>query len=131
MATRSVAVVGDRTTIGGVSRSKLLLSINVLTGLLMAASVVFFVYALFVHVDLASVRTGAPIFYAGLALFIAASLTMVQLPLVVFALVRRPAIRIRVAVTFVAGIVVFVASFMLDGEWVERQLPPSHVTAPR
>lgn len=113
------------------NRSKLSLSINVLTGLLVAVGVVFLVYTLFAHVDLASVRTGALVFYAGLALFVAGLLTVAQIPLVVFALIRRPAIRVRVAVTFLAGIVVFVASFMLGGDWVERQLPPRQVTAPR
>ncbi|CAJ0740783.1 hypothetical protein [Ralstonia mannitolilytica] len=94
------------------SRSRVSLSVNVLTGLLAAVGVAFFVYTLFAHVDLASVRTGALVFYAGVALALAALLAVIQLPLVLFALVCRPAIRARIGLTFLSGIVVFVACYM-------------------
>ena len=106
------------------NRSRVSLSVNVLTGLLVAVGVAFLVYTFFAHVDLASVRTGALVFYAGLALAVALLLAVIQLPLVVFALVRRPAIRGRVALTFLAGVAVFVACYMYAGDRVERQLPP-------
>lgn len=111
------------------TRSRVVVAVNVLTGLLVAVAVVFVVYTMFAHVDLASVRTGPLVFYAGLAVFVAALLILIQIPLVVFALVRRPGIRLRIVVTFLAGVVVFVASFMFGGTWVDRQLPPRQAIA--
>lgn len=105
-------------------RSWASLAVSALSGLLVVVGVVFFVYTLFVHVDLAEVRTGPLVLYSLLAVAVAALLILIQIPVVVFVLVCRPGIRLRVVATFVAGIVVFFAGFMLGGDWVERQLPP-------
>lgn len=114
----------DHCSGGKVSRSRVLIAVDVLTGLLATAGVVFFTYTMCAHVDLASVRTGPLVFYSALALLVAALLVLIQMPLVIFALVRRPGIRVRVVMMCLVGILVFAACFMLGEYWVERQLPP-------
>ncbi|WP_426399589.1 hypothetical protein ACN9M1_25210 [Ralstonia sp. R-29] len=111
------------------SRSRVLLAVEVLSGVLAIVGLVYLVHALFADVDLAAVRTGPLVFYAGLALFAAATLIVIQIPLVVFALLRRPGIRLRAVVAFLLGIAIFWGCFTLGENRIDRQLPPRESSA--
>lgn len=111
------------------SRSRVVFIVNVLTGVLAVLGLIYLVHALSAHVDLAAVRTGPLVFYAGLALLSAALVVVVQIPLVLFALVRCPGIRLQVVATFFLGIAIFGTCFTLGENRIDRQLPPRQTAA--
>lgn len=112
------------------SRSRVLQWVEVLAGVLSVVGAVYFVHSMLAHVDLAAVRTGPLVVYAALALLVAGLLVLVQIPLVLFALLRRPGIRLRVVVTFFLGIATFAAGFMLGEDRMDRQLPDNPARGP-
>ena len=112
------------------SRSRVLQWVEVLAGVLSVVGAVYFVHSMLAHVDLAAVRTGTLVVYAALALLVAGLLVLVQIPLVLFALLRRPGIRLRVVVTFFLGIATFAAGFMLGEDGMDRQLPATPARGP-
>jgi hypothetical protein len=107
------------------SRSRVLQWMEILAGTLSVVGAVYFAHSMLAHVELAAVRTGPLAVYAALALLVAGLLVLVQIPLVLFALLRRPGIRLRVVVMFSLGISTFAAGFMLGEDRMHRQLRDS------
>lgn len=107
------------------SRSRALQWAEALAGTLSVVGAVYFAHSMLAHVDHAAVRTGPLVVYAAFALLVAGLLVLAQIPLVLFALLRRPGIRLRVVVMFFLGISTLAAGFMLGQDRTDRQLPDS------
>lgn len=105
--------------------------IDVLTGLLIAMSAVFTVYVLlFAHIDLAAVRTGPLVAIGGAVIVSGLLIVLLELPLVMFVLLRRPGYRLRVIGTVAIGVVLFVVSIAVTETYSESKLPPRQTAAP-
>ncbi len=105
--------------------------VDALTGMLVAMCAAFTVYVLcFAHIDLAAVRTGPLVAIGGAVITLGTLLVVLELPLVLFVLVRRPGNRLRVTATMVLGLILFVASIAVTEKYTESKLPPRQSTAP-
>lgn len=93
-------------------------------------SAAFTVYVrYFAHIDLAAVRTGPIVHIGGAVIILGALLVLLELPLVLFVLVRRPGRRLRVMATMMLGLALFVASIAATEMYTESKLPPRQSTA--
>lgn len=107
------------------TRTRVVRWIDALTCVLIAVSAAFTVYVLlFAKIDLAAVRTGPLVAIGGAVMILGALIALVELPLVVFVLIRRPGYRLRVAATMALGVALFVASIVVTEAYTESKLSP-------
>lgn len=107
------------------TRTRVVRWIDVLTGFLVAMSVAFTIYVLlFASIDLAAVRTGPLVAIGGAVITLGLLIVLLELPLAMFVLLRRPGYRLRVVGTMAIGVVLFVASVAITEKYSESKLPP-------
>ncbi|MEF9384095.1 hypothetical protein V4890_00425 [Ralstonia solanacearum species complex bacterium KE056] len=112
------------------TRTRIVRWVDALTGLLVAMSVAFTVYVrYFADIDLAAVRTGPLVAIGGAVIVLGALLVLLELPLVLFVLMRRPGRRLRVTATMMLGLLLFIASITVTEKYTESKLPPRQSTA--
>ncbi|MGH1509527.1 hypothetical protein [Ralstonia solanacearum] len=110
-------------------RTRIVRWVDALTALLVAMCAAFSVYVLcFAHIDLAAVRTGPIVAIGGAVIVLGTLLVLLELPLVLFVLVRRPGHRLRVTATMMLGLILFVASIAVTEKYTESKLPPRQPT---
>lgn len=111
------------------TKSRAVLWIKALTGVLAAMCAVFTVYVLlFAHIDLTAVRTGPLVAYGGAVIILGGLLLLLELPLLLYILLRRPGVKLQAALIVCLGAVLFVGCIVVTEKYTESRLPPRQST---
>ncbi|CBJ38913.1 membrane protein of unknown function [Ralstonia solanacearum CMR15] len=104
---------------------------DVFTTLLVVIGVAFLAHVtLFATITLDEVRTGRLVAVGAVAVLSGALLMLLELPVALFVLFRRPGARLRVLASMTTGIVVFVGCYALADSWIVHKLPPRRASTP-
>lgn len=104
---------------------------DVLAGVQIVSGIALLIYVFFfATITLDSVRLGPLAVAGGGAALVAILALLLQLPLMVFVLLKRPGARLRVFGSMVVGVIVFIGLFESADTWVVHKLPYLHSPLP-